>query len=848
MGADRKIARWDKMVEYFNLLAERSDRIKVVNWGPSTEGNPMLLVVVSSAENIKNIDYLKEVNGKLDDPRRLSNSQVEALIKDGKATILQSGSMHAEEIGGTQMMPELIYDLLTRTDEEAERIRENVISLFIPCANPDGNIMVCDYYEKYLDTEYEGNRLPWLYHKYCGHDNNRDSYGLNMVETLYWSKAVYQEWYPHVWQDHHHTGFYSPRFLVSAPHGEPILPHCDPLNLREQPWYGTHMAYKLEEAGKTGVTTAPMHYQAVCISGHSTAVLMHNVTPFLTESASAKLATPIYIHLDQIAGGKGVIMDGFAKKGQAQNDYPHPWEGGWWHLRDVVEQIKIGSWAMLDMAARNKETVLKNRYLKAKRQTERGEKSKPYAYVITAVQHDPLTTIKLVERLLLLGIEVKRSQKEFTIEGLKYPEGSYVIFPAQPKMGAVKNLLGRTAYPDNEWTRQPDGAPIAPFDVSTHTINEFMGVSVKPIDTRFEGDFEVIKEVSKPVGKLIGESKAGYIFDGRLNDNFKVVNQLLSKGIIVERLDEAVTVRGESLPAGAFLVSADGEVALKNIAADSGSKFYALDKKLAAKTHKITQLHVGMYQRYWGGNMAEGWTEFVLEQFGFPYTLLKDNDIKKGNLSKNFNVVILPSDSTGFITGDEKKLEKWFEERGKAMGATSAAYYPPEYRSGLWEEGTEALKSFVEEGGTLLALNEACNYAIEYFDLPVKNVVEDISSKDYFCPGSTLNLTVNNCHPLGYGMPEDSQVLVTNNSPVFSLEPSNFGERCEIVVRYPEEPDLERSLLQSGWLIGEEKMYDKAAMLSVKLGKGKVVLIGFDFSFRGQTHGVFKLAFNCLMR
>ncbi|MBA7664381.1 hypothetical protein ES703_72442 [subsurface metagenome] len=831
MGADKKIARWDKIVEYFNLLDEQSDRIKVVNLGPSTEGHPTLLVAVSSAENIKNIDYLKEVNAKLDDPRGLNDSQVEALIKDGKATILQSGSMHAGELGGTQMMPELIYDLLTRTDEETERIQENVISLFIPCANPDGNIMVCDYYEKYLGTEYEGNRLPWLYQKYCGHDNNRDAYGLNMVTSLYWSKVMYRDWYPHVWQDHHHMGFYSPRFMVSAPQAEPIAPHCDPLGLREVPWYGAHMACKLEEAGKTGVITDILGTRGMA-AVQSAGVNVHNVTAFLTESASAKLATPVYVHPDQLDGGEG----GMATPETAQNNFPNPWEGGWWRLRDIVEQIKIASWAMLDMAARNKETVLKNRYLKAKRQTERGEKGKPYAYVITLAQHDPLTTIKLVDKLLLLGIEVKRAQKEFTINGLKYPEGSYVIFLAQPKMGAVKTLLGRTVYPENKWTRLPDGTPTHTLQ-ATDTLNEFMGVRVKPIDSRFGGDFEVIKEVSKPAGKLVGESKTGYIFDGRLNDSFQAVNQLLTKGITVERVDEAVTVGGKSLPAGAFLVSADGEVALKEIAADSGIKFYPLDKKLDAKTHKITQLRVGMYERYWGGNMAEGWTEFVLDQFGFPYTLLKDADIKKGDLNKDYDVIIIPDDSIGLIMGEEKGLK---EKR------ISVKDYPPEYRSGLGEEGTEALKSFVKEGGTLLAFNEASNYAIEYFDLPVKNAVKDLSNKDYFCPSSTLNLTVDSSHPLGYGMPEDSQVLVLN-SPVFSMEPSNFSEQCEIVVRYPEERDPERSLLQSGRLIGEEKMYGKAAMVSAKSGKGKVVLTGFNPYFRGQTHATFKILFNCLL-
>lgn len=608
------------------------------------------------------------------------------------------------------------------------------------------------------------------------------------------------------------------------------------------------MAYKLEEAGREGVINGVQFAMRNTNAGHATMANPHNINGFFTESASTKLATPIYVHPNQITGGEGVIRN-FAKSSQAQSNYPHLWSGGWWHLRDIVEQQKIAAWALLDMAARNRKTVLKNRYLKAKRQTERGEQGKPYAYVITPGQHDVLTAVKLVQKLLLQGIEVKRARQEFTADGTKYPEGSYIIFLAQPKMAAVKIFLGRTLYPDNEFTRLPDGTPLLPGDVATDALNEFMGVSVKPIDSRFEGDFEVVKEVIKPAGKIVGESKIGYIFDGRLNDSFKVCNRLFSKGIPVVRLDEGVSIGGNALPPGAFLVSpvpADTKTALKKMATDSGIKFHALENELEAKRRETKQLRVGMYQRYWGGNMDEGWTEWTLEQFDFPHTALKDDDIKKGNLSSDFDIIILPDDSTGFITGDEKELEKWFEERGSLTGISMDSF-PPEYRSGLGEEGTQALESYVEEGGTLLVFNEACNYAIEHFKLPVKNEVKDIPKRDYGCGGSTLNLIVDNYHPLGYGMPAISQILVRSNSPVFSLAPTNFNERCEIIVRYPEERDPERSLLQSGWLIGEERLYGKTAMLSVSYGRGKVILMGFSPQFKGWTHATFKLLFNCLL-
>ncbi|MBC8224845.1 peptidase M14 family protein, partial [Candidatus Bathyarchaeota archaeon] len=175
LGSDRKIARWDKIVDYFNKLQEQSDKIKVVDMGPSTEGNPFLLLIISSAENLANLENLRDINNKLADPEGLTEEEVDRLIMEGKAVICQSMSLHATEIGGTQMAPELAYDLLTKKDEETKRILDNVIFLMVPCFNPDGQIIVTDWYNKWLDTEYEGVSLPWLYHKYVGHDNNRDA-------------------------------------------------------------------------------------------------------------------------------------------------------------------------------------------------------------------------------------------------------------------------------------------------------------------------------------------------------------------------------------------------------------------------------------------------------------------------------------------------------------------------------------------------------------------------------------------------------------------------------------------------------------------------------------------------
>jgi hypothetical protein len=833
MGSEKNIARWDRIVEYFTVLAARSDAIQVINLGPSTEGHPFLLVIISSPENLARLERLKQVNAQIADPRGVSEAEMTALIGEGKAVICQSMSLHATEIGGTQMAPELAYDLLTRRDEETRRILGNVVFLMVPCFNPDGQIMVTDWYRKWLGTEYEGSRLPWLYHTYAGHDNNRDAFTTNLVESRYMATILFREWHPQAYLDHHHMGSYGARLYI-PPYCEPIRPHADPLIWRELSWYGAHMAYKLEEAGKTGILNNAQyagwgHFGFHWIGNY------HNIASMLTESASAKLATPLYIHATQLTAQKGSTLRGFAHY-KPQTNFPHPWTGGWWRLRDIVEQQKIAAWSLLDMAARNKETVLHNAYLKAKRQTERGAEGTPKAYAIPPSQHDPLTAAKLVNQLLVQGIEVHRADQAFTVDGRQYPQGTYVIFLVQPKSGLIQNLLGRTLYPDDAWSREADNTPRRPYDTATDTIAEFMGVRVDPIEHPVEGAFKVITTPATPVGAVVGSSTTGYLFDGRLNDSFKAANILLSKVLTVRRTNEALHVQGRWFPPGSFIASADAEAVLSDLARELGLTFYAVTKEEDVAGHVVNQSRIALYQRFYGGNIDEGWTRLLLEQFHFPYTTVKDDEVKQGHLSERYDVFILPDDPAPLITGE--KLEEYYEKRVNGQVPPND---PPEYRSGIGKAGVDNLITFVEEGGTLIAFNDACELALERFGLRVSNVLKDVKPKEFFCPGSTLKADVDTAHPLAFGMPEEALVLF-RSSPAFDIIPSEANEDYELVVTYPE-----RSLLESGWLIGEEKIATKAAMIAAKKGRGQILLIGFRVQHRAQTHGTFKLLFNSLL-
>ena len=835
LGSDRKMARWDKIVDYFWLLQEQSDKIQVIDMGPSTEGHPFLFVVISSPENLANLERLREVNAQIKDPRGASEEVINSLVGEGKAIILQSMGLHATEIGSTQMVSELAYDQITRTDEEAERILDNVISLMVPCFNPDGQIMVNDWYNRYVGTEYEGSTPPWLYHKYAGHDNNRDAFMFNLVESQYMAQVMYQEWQPHAYQDHHEMGSYGARLWV-CPYSEPLHPHGDPLVWREISWYGAHMAYKLEEAGKTGVLNASL-FPAWSHLGFHWMGNYHNIASMLTESAHAKLATPMYIHKSQLKGedDRKQLLDEGGNTLRAfphykpQTNFPHPWEGGWWRVRDIVEQQKISAWGLLDMAARNKDTILRNAYLKAKRQTALGSSGTPAAYLIRPDQHDPLTVLRTVNKLLVQGIDIQKATDDFTINGSNYPAGTYCIPLNQPKMGVIKTLLGRTLYPDDAWTRQPDGTPQRPYDTTTDTMVEFMGVEAVPAQGKIEGQFEALTASEPLNGEVVGTSEIGYLFDARLNDSFKALNRLFDQGIKVTRVHESVSVGDEEFPTGAFVASTGSEDLLTEITQDCGVTFYALEEALEAEHRELQRARIGMYQRYWGGNMDEGWTRLVLEQYGFPYQRVRDEEIRADNLSDRLDVLILPDDSIDMIVGDKG------DDRLRENPT------PPEYRSGIGEEGIDAIKEFVRGGGTLITLNQACNFAIEKLNLPVQNVLAGKSAKEFYCPGSTLRANINTDHRLTYGMPDEALIFFWNG-PTFRVRPSFFNEKCEILVQYPE-----RDILRSGWLVGEEQIAGTASMISVKYGEGSVVLFGFRPQHRAQTHGTFKLFFNTLI-
>ena len=824
-GTDRELVRWDKVVEYFWHLNEASDRIKVVEEGQSTEGNPIILAYISSPENLGRLDEIRGMSWSISHPRGLDGTEAERIILEGKAVVAMTMSIHASEVGGTQVSSDLAYRLLTSEDELTRRIRENVVLLLFPCANPDGQIMTVDWYYKNKDTEYEGCGLPWLYHKYVGHDNNRDALTLTQVETQVMNRVLLKEWYPQAYVDHHQMGWYGSRFFI-PPNSNPVNETVDPLVWTEQKHYGAQMAVRMASEGISGVEQASV-FPADFMPGFSLVFPWFQICGMFTESASVKVATPVYVHYHQLqAHPRG------RPEYRASVNFNDPWRGGWWHLSDIIQGQMAAAMATLEVAANNREMVLRNMYRKASQALTIDDS--PRAFLFPPNQRDSNTAHRFLKTLQDMSVEVHRATSPVAVGDVTYPEGSYVVFTAQTARPFVLSLLSRTFYRDNLWVRDPKGAPMMNYDFATQTMAEFKGVDVVTIEEAPVGSFAEVDAVEPPTGGADASSH-GWVIDARVNDSFKAVNLLAAEGIDVERVTEPFVAGGESYPAGMFYVPATKLETVRAVAEKTGLAFASLDAAPVFDSVPVKPLKVAMYQRYWGGNMDEGWTRWLLEQYGFNYTSVMDAEVKLG--LGDYDVVVLPSDSTAMITGE--KVEEWYKEKYKGM--VSPPVLPPEYKTGVGEEGVKKLKEYVENGGTLLAMNESCQFAMEKLGVPAVNTLKDAKPAEFHCPGSTIWVDVDNRHPLGYGLPEKALILL-KGSQALAVKANHFNENSSVVVSYPEE-----NMMQSGWLIGEERLARKAALIDVKVKKGKVILYGFAPQMRALTDASFKFFFNALV-
>ncbi len=815
VGADYTLIGWQKIVDYFQLLDQGSERLSLETLGQTTNDNPMVMAVISSSENLSRLDEIRAASRRIADPRGLSEDDAKNIARDTPIVVLITCSMHATEVGAAQASVELAYGLVTREDEETRRIRDRVVFLLVPSFNPDGLILVKEWYDTYLKTEFEGGSLPWLYHHYVGHDNNRDAFMLTQKESRMVNRVLFKDWFPAVYLDMHQMGNSASRIFV-PPFIDPLNPNTDPLIVWEIALFGNKMALDLEATGKSGVGSS--HFFTAWWEGSFLMnVWWHNTVGLLTELASARVASPLFQKKSDLhGGGRGLpVYDRLV-------NFPNPWPGGWWRLRDIVDYDLIAARAVLEAASRYSEDFIYNRYLMGRRALRLGREEPPFVFIIPSNQDDMATARRMVNILMEGGVEVQQARTDFTVNHIPYPAGSYLVYMEQPFRAYAKDLLEPQRYPE---IKENGDTPIVPYDVSGWTLPYQMGVQVVQIKAPFRAEAVRISEPIQQTAELPAPPRYGYLLRHRENNSFILTNELLKDDLSLYWVTESQSVRGLKINPGDVVIPARQKGVrqrLEGLAREVDATILPLNEKPQGRLYRLHQPRIAVYQP-WLANMNEGWSRFVLEQYHFPYLNIHNEEIRIGNLRERYDVIYIPDIwAEGIVKG---------REEGTA---------PPLFTNGIGAEGVANLKKFVEAGGTLLCLDSSSELVIGEMGLPVRNVLSKIERKDFFCPGSILRMKYDPGQPLDYGM-EKEGIAFFANSPAFTVIP-NFKTEARVLATYPE-----KNILKSGFLLGEENIAQRAAMVEVPLGQGRVVLIGFDAVNRAQAHATFKLFFNALL-
>ena len=838
IGSDGNLVRWERIVDYFDLLSRGSDRVSVEEVGKTTNGNPFLLVKISSPENIARLDEIQARQRRIAHPAGLSDEEIERIAWESPAVVMISGSIHATEIGASQMALELAYRMATEDSPWMRNVLDNVVLLMIPSLNPDGQIIVTDWNDQVKGTENRWSALPWLYHPYVGHDNNRDAYMMTQVESRYANKILFQDWFPQVYVDEHQQGNDGMRVFV-PPFRNPINPNVDPAIWAEAGQIGFAMYQRLHEAGIDGVGY-DQKYTAWWQGGFLRGAWFHNIVGMLTEVASANLAMPVDQERAELnkpprnASTRSEWVDEREKDPDApmppprdvmpRYDYPRPWLGGRWTLRDIVDSELALTNAMLETAANDRVKLIKTQIRLGLEAIAQGEAGDPYAYVLRADQHDPGALYALLEALHFAGIEVSRAEGTFRAGGEEYPAGTYVIPMAQPFRAYAKDLLEPQLHPD------PDQMPAGkmgdqPYDLTTWSLPLQMGVDATPIEDRFEAELSPLPKIPRPQLSLRDAPEpAGYVIASGPNALATAINRFHRQRISVARLREEVKVGDETFAAGSIWVDGAAAVDLEAEIGDLGVAAAALETAPEALS-ALRPSRLALY-RPWTASMDEGWTRWLLEEYEFSFSPVFDNDVRAGALADRFDVILLPGDR-----GDKRLVEGAFRRST-----------PEPYRGGLGEKGRRALRDFVARGGTLVAWGDAVEFAGATFALPVRDAVARLPRSQFSCPGSFLRIQIDPSHPLGYGLRPEGVALFRNDA---AFEPlAGFGYTgLSVVARYPGS-----DLLASGWMRGEEHLAHRIAAAEVEYKKGRIVLIGFRPQFRAQPHNTFGLLFNAIHR
>jgi hypothetical protein len=877
VGDDFVLASYSQLLAYWQKLDGESDRLSLEMIGTTAEGRPMIMAVVTSPQNQKELSRWKLVSRRLALAEGLTEKQARALAAEGKAVVQIDGGLHATEVLGSQQLIELVYQLISRDDPETLRILDNVILLAIP-SNPDGLELVAGWYMREKDPAKRTTRgLPRLYQKYIGHDNNRDFYMITQPETEAVSRVMYQEWFPQIVYNHHQTGP-AGTVLFCSPFRDPFNYFFDPLVPTEIELVGSAMHARFVAEDKPGATMrSGAGYSTWWSGGLRSTAYFHNMIGILTETIGNP--TPLDIPF-------------LPEKQLPRSDLPFPVPPQKWHFRQSVEYSLTADRAILDLAARLREDFLFNLFRMARNSRDRGSRDHwtvspkriaaveeaikrdnakpegrgfnrgyppkyfevlrdpaardPRGYIIPSDQPDFSTATKFVNALIKSGVRIDRAVRAFEVGGKTYPQGSYIVTCDQAFRPHVLAMFEPQDHPHD--VLYPGGPPVPPYDSAGWTLAYQMGIGFDRILDGFSGPFEKIDGLARvPAGTVVagsGPGAEGFLLDHRVNDAFIAVNRLLEDKAEVFWLKNEFQENGRTFSPGTIYVPGRSVSldTLKEMAAALGLTVTSTNTRPQGEALRLRPVRVGLWDIY-GGSMASGWARWLLEKFEFPFEVVYPPDLDAGNLISKFDVLIFVDGAVPREDRERGGELRWFEPPNREE-------IPEEYRGRLGRvtvaKTVPQLRQFLEDGGAILAIGSSTSLGY-HADLPISDALleklEDgtevrLTREKYYIPGSVLQVKVDNTSPLAFGMSDRADVYF-NNSPVFSLHPDAAAKGVRPVAWF-DSP----SPLRSGWAWGQHYLNETVAVVEARVGKGRLFLFGPEIIFRGQPHGTFKLFFN----
>ncbi len=831
-GADRSLFDYGQLIRYLQAVDAASDRVLLREVGRSPEGRPMYVVFVSAPENLARLEELRAINRRLALDPAIPLEERARLVKDGRVFVMESLSMHSDEVGPSQALPTFVHELATTEAPDARARLAEVVLMIVPSHNPDGMEKVVRHYRQWKGTPYEGTWLPGLYHRYVGHDNNRDFVTLTQADTRVVARLYSTEWFPQVLVDKHQMGETGPRYFVPPSH-DPIAENVDEALWSWNAALGMAIARDMTADGLTGVAThwAFDNYWP----GSTETSLWKNVVSLLTEGASARVATPLWVEPTELEGDGNGLAE--YKKGV---NLPAPWAGGWWRLSDLVTYELSSSRALHRAAAQHREALLTLRNDLCRKAVALGQTAPPYHYVLPRRQQDPSALPALARLLGEHGVVVQQLGAPVQVGGRAFEAGDLVVPLAQPYRAFVKEVLELQRYPVRHFT--PGGEVIKPYDITSWSLVAQSGLQAVALETRSAELEAALRPLGDPAARPALPAGAwGLAFPAEANDSHRAAWAALAQGLEVSRLEAPLSQAGRTLAAGTFLVrGAAGP--LQALAAGVAEPPVALAAAPERPGRRLKAPRVGLVETYFEHADA-GWTRWLLDDYRIPFTVLRPADLATADLGK-LDVLVFPSAEKDVL------LRAQYKEDDELQ----VVDWPPEFRKGMGTKGLERLVAFLERGGAVLAWGDSVELFTEELKvkrageeepeplpLPVRDVSEERQKKKgLYVPGSWLKLLVRPDHPLTWGLPAETGAF--SRGHVLLTTPPRPDTDRRVLARWPE-----RDLLVSGYLEHEEALADTPAVVWVRRGKGQLALLAFSPQGRASTPATYKLLLNGLL-